>query len=208
MTTFFLDIKNDFVKLVENNKSIFVSGIVSIILGIVVGVACFNTNVNFYGILSASDYQIIRFIDGNVSSFDIFFNKVLEMFVLFAIITIFSLTIYTQLLNMLFLMYQTMVLTIIISVIAKVYGIAGILNIIFIILPTNMLWLSFILLLYLVLESRAREAHKYNQSFKMSVKESNVIKHIMLSLGCGCLICFVYSFIFPLILKCFSLIYY
>jgi|GEM_PF-4016098 len=206
MNRFFYDFGYNLKTHLKRSRIIIIFSCIFLILGIILGFFGANSNISFISILSKSDKLIFDYIKGTGSVVTVFFNKLGEFILLFALIYVFGLTIYTVFLNMLFIVYQAYVLTISVITLVEIYSINGLLNVIFLTIPLNLILFAVIILAITITTLRAYYAHKFNIAFATSFSQFKFMQKFALCFFAGILVCAVYSFVYPLLLKSFSLI--
>ncbi len=208
MSNFFLNFKDDFLNHIRKSKFIFIGLIICFFIGLILGIFGVYSGVSFNSILNPSDKQMFDFIAGTSSGVSIFFDKLLEFFLIFLVIFIFNLSYPSSFLSYAFVGYQSFLLVLTCSVIINLYNFVGILNVIIFILPVN---ICFFLLLFFVIsvaQIRAYEAKKYNLPFKESFRFAKFFNKYFLCFSIAIVICLIHSFIIPLLLKSFILFAY
>ncbi|MBQ7452966.1 MAG: hypothetical protein IJS68_01715 [Clostridia bacterium] len=172
------------------------------------GIFAILSGTSFSGVLRYSDKNILNYISGSASTVSIFLSKLFESVVCFLLIYIFCLSSATALLSYVFFGYQNFLLAISCSVIIDIYGFPGVLNVAILIIPINLAVIFVMALAISVARIRAMEAKKYNEPLSASFKMSGFYKKYLIVFLLMIVVCLIYSFIMPLLLKSFLLILY
>ena len=183
-------------------------GVIFLIFGIILGIVAANSKINFISVLSPSNKLIFDFIKGKGQPFDIFFQKLIETALLLLIIFLFGLSIFTFWLNYIFIAYQGFVFATACFNLIYLYGVAGILNVIFLAIPINAVMFLAIIGSASVCGGRAIAAQKFNQRFWLSFKTYKFFPKFIFCAVFGFFACFLFAFVLPLLLKNFLLIAY
>lgn len=208
MQNYFIRLLDDSLRFIKKYKFIIILSIFCFILGIVLGSFCVDNNISFLKILNSYNRILLDFIKGDVKPFTLFFNKTLEIVLIFSLIFLFSLSLYSCFLCFTFLIFQGLTLTLISATIIRAYSFGGILNVIFILTPLNIIWFCSIFIMISLSVARAYEAKKYNLTFSSSFKYFGYFKKFSICIVVALIIAAVYSFIIPLLLKSFVYVVY
>ncbi|MCR5553127.1 MAG: hypothetical protein K6F08_00015 [bacterium] len=208
MQNFFIRLGDEFLVFLKKYRLLIVFSFLCLLAGIVLGIFSVDNNSSFLKVLNSSNKILLELIRGDAEPFALFFSKLLESVLLFLLIFVFSLSIYSCFLCFLFIIYQGLTLAIISATIIRAYSFSGILNVIFVICPINILWFCVIVLAITLCVARAYEAKKYNLSFNVSFKYFEFFKKYVICFCFALIVVIVYSFIVPLLLKSFVYIVY
>ena len=208
MQNFFVRLTDDILTFLKKYRLLIIFLFLCLILGIVLGIFSVDNNSSFLKILNSSNKIMLELIRGDAKPFALFFSKLIEAALLFALIFVFSLSIYSCFLCFFFIVYQGLTLAIISATIIRAYSFSGILNVIFVICPINIIWFSVIVLAICLSVARAHEAKKFNLSFKASFKYFEYFKKYAVCFCFAVIVVLVYSFVVPLLLKSFAYVIY
>lgn len=208
MKGFFLNLYVDFSRFFRRSAWISILFGLSIILGIVFGIFAVNSGVSFNSVLNTNNKLIFEYMSGAAGSASIFFNKLLEFVFILALVFIFTLSIYSSFLAFLFVGYQAFLLVLVCSSIIGLYDFVGILNVIVVLIPSNILFFAVLYFLVGFSVLRAFDAHRFGLKLGVSVKYSNYLVSVVLCAICALIISFIFAFVLPALLKCFLLVAY
>ncbi|MBQ7579242.1 MAG: hypothetical protein IJT25_01780 [Clostridia bacterium] len=182
--------------------------ILSVIIGIVLGIFTIKSDISFSSMLSFSDKNLFAYINGTSNNMAIFFSKLIESVISFLLIYIFCLSAISSVLCFIFIGYQTFLLVLTIYSIISIYGFAGVLNSLLLILPINILLLLVFSLAISVGIARIVEAKKFHEPLSLSFKLNKFYIKYAICFLCMLILCIIYSFVLPLLVKSFLLYLY
>lgn len=209
MKGFFLNLKTDIDRFFKRSGWLMFIFVLAVMLGVLFGIFTISSDLSFSSILNLSDKLIFGYMSGTSSgSASIFFTKLLEFLFVFVLVFLFCLSIYSTFLAFLFVSYQAFLLVIVCSTIIGLYDFVGILNVILIIIPINLLFFALLFFVVSISTLRAFDAKRFNMNLGVSFKYSKYFQTLTLCVVLAIAISFVFAFILPLLLKCFLLIVY
>ncbi len=191
----------------DYSKQYFFSLIVTLI-GVIVGLILCFSDYSYISILNSSDKNMFDYITGQAEYSLIFKNNIKELLLCVCIIMVFNITKYTSFLSYLFIGYQMCLTIMSVGAIITIFGFAGILNVVLFILPINLANYLLLNILNSVCVKRCILAHKYKYGFISSFKENNTWLYIFMCLLALFVVCLIYSYILPLVVKSFVIIIY
>lgn len=179
---------------------------VSFFIGLVIGVILSFTNESFYELLSSNKKMVFSIMNGTIDYLS-FFWKVLFQF-LFPLLLLFVLNInyYIGQLSYLFVGGQSALMVISFSAIISSFGIFGIMNVVFLLVPINLLY--FLCLLYFGAVCRNRSKISKLDKNCLSGFDTDFLYKIAFGVLLIVVISFLASVIVPTIFKTFSFIIY
>lgn len=196
------DIKYHF----KNNFSYYLLIAIFALVGIAVGVYIALERYSYISLLNMSDKNMISYISGTANYSSIFYSHLLDILLAFSIVVLLSLNKYTCILGNIFLSYQMALIVLYVASIISLYGIAGILNCIFLILPINLANFCVLSFALGVGHERAKLQSDYKIKFGASFRENDYIFKIGLSFLTLIILCVINSFILPLFIKSFVVV--
>jgi len=189
-------------------KKQYIYTAITTIMAIIIGVIICLTDYNYVSILKDTDKVLMDYITANVEYGTVFVSKIKDILFCLILIFCFNLSIYTSIFSYLFVGYQMVMIVLSASAVISLFGFVGILIFIFYIIPLNIINYFFITLFNNVCVKRAEISQKYKTGFINSFKEYNICIYLVISLLGLFLVCFISSFIIPLIIKNFAIIIY
>lgn len=178
------------------------------ILAIAVGIYLAISGFSYSSLLTSADKNLFGYISGTAEYGSIFWSRFLSLLLCLVLIFCFNIVRETAFLNYIYLAYQMCLVVLSSSAIISLYGLSGILNVIFFVVPIN--FVNFALLSYVSVISMARAtyAKKYRVGFVSSFRECSYLKRFLISFLVFFVFCALYSFVLPLILKSFVVVNY
>ena len=179
---------------------------VSFFIGIVVGVVLSFTNESFYELLSSNKKMVFSIMNGTIDYLSLFW-KVLFQF-MFPLILLFVLNInyYIGKLSYLFIGGQSALMVISFSAIISSFGIFGIMNVVFILLPINLLY--FLCLLYFAVICRERSKVGLFDKNMLSGLDNDFFSRVAIAMLMTIVVSVFASVVVPTLFKTFSFIIY
>lgn len=192
----------------KNNKKGYIFSLLSVLIGIIVGLYLSFADYSYTSLLSSSDKNIFDYVTGSVSYSSVFYSRLLNNLLFILIIFVLNLTVFTSFLSLIFIGYQTCLIVLSCTAIISLYGFSGVLNVVLLVVPINVLNLVIILIMNSLCFKRAYNQNKYKLRFIDSFKEEDFLKQFFICLVISFILCFIYCFIVPLFIKSFVVINY
>ncbi|MBP3581688.1 MAG: hypothetical protein J6J33_02930 [Clostridia bacterium] len=189
-----------------NNKAYYIYFSMFFFIGIVVGIILSLTNESFYELLSSNKKMVFSIMNGTIDYLSLFWKLLFQFFVPMVILFALNLNFYLGKLSYIFVSYQALSMVVSFSAIIGSFGLFGIINILIILLPINILY--FLVLFYFgaVLRNRSKIARRSRFVFDGFDNE------FLLKMLFGLLVILVLSLfaglVLPVFLKTFSFIIY
>jgi len=158
--------------------------------------------VEFLDILKDDDGILFGLIRGDIDTIGLFWIKLLECCGILLILFLINISYYFNFLNYFLVAYQSILFGATCVSIISTYFVQGIFCVLLIV-PINIALFFIISNLIIILQGRAKFAHRYNIRFIDSVMYLNTIKRISICFICFIFICAIYSFVFGILLKSF-----
>lgn len=184
----------------RQNKISYILFAVALIIGLIIGLIISFTNDSYLNLLSSENKILYSIINGTANSADVFFDKFFVLIVPIILIFLTGLNYYLSLLSFIFIAYQSALLMLTSMAVVFTYGIKGFLNVIFIIVPLNLLYFIVLIFFSSVCLSRSKKANKL-KSFSYGLKEEFFIFSSVACILMVIFICFVGTIILPLFLR-------
>jgi len=185
---------------IKKHLLIYISFLVLFLVGVFFGVVIGLSSENFLKLLTSNNKILFSIINGTIGTGSLFWKKLIQLFLPMIIIFILNLNYYLGLLSYIIIAYQSGLLTLTIFAIVSTYGISGVLNVLFIILPINILYILVLIYFAVVCLIRSYNA-KRNKCFALNFKSNEFILSILIGFLCVLLITLVGTIIIPLFLK-------
>ncbi len=192
----------------KENAMLYVFAVVFALVGLAVGIYISLTGYKYTALLSPADKNMFGYITGTASYSSIFYSRLYDVLICVVIIFVLTLTSYTGILAYIFLGYQMALIVLSSAALITLYGITGILNVIFLVVPINIVNIVLFAFTLAIGLERANEQRRYKLGFVASFKETNYFFKLLLSAGALFVVCLVSSFVLPLFLKSFVVINY
>ena len=193
-------IKFDVKEYFKSNLSIYISFLIVFLVGIIFGIVNALSSENYLKILTKDNKILYSFINGSIKIGSVFGRYLWKLILPLFLIFVLGLNFYLSLFSYLIIGYQSSVLIMSIFAIISTYGLSGVLNVFFIVLPINLIYMAVLIIFATENLKRSYRANKL-KCFAIGYAEDKYIFSLALSIGCVILICLFGSVIIPLFLK-------
>jgi len=183
----------------RQNRGYYISFIVSFFVGLIIGIVVLFTTESYLNLLTTENKILFTYINGTANSFGIFSEKLLVFILPILLIFLLGLYYYTSLLSYVFLTYQTVLFVMSCGSLIRVYGLSGLLNVLLVTIPINLLYFVALVFFSVTCISRSKLALQ-NKRFSEGFDDVYFIKVIMTILYI-LIICFYATVVLPLFLK-------
>ena len=146
------------------------------ILGVVLGIVVAVSSDDYLAIINSSNKNLYSLINGTGDWLKIFWKQIKLFTAPIILILIFGLSYYTIWFGYVIIIYQSSLLILSSVALSKIYGISGLINVIFLIVPINLFNFGILCYLVVVCVSRSRWSFKhkdfkfgYNKNYFISV---------------------------------------
>lgn len=185
----------------KKNKSIYIFSSVVLILGFIIGIIISFTNINSDYILSLSNKNYMDFVKGTADLNSIFVENFKWVLIGNLICILFSFTIFTFSLALVYISYQSAILAITIVTIIKNFRFLGVLNSLFFILPFNLCIILGMSLLSSILYSFFKNNKKFGVTLFDTKEDKFIFIKLIIIFLVEVLVCFILSYFVPITLK-------
>lgn len=201
MKKFFSDLYSSFYDDIKSKKSIYIFSLLSIILGIVIGlILSFSYNDIDY-VLNLSNKNYNDYLNGTAELSLLFVNNFKWIIIGNLICMLLSICLFTYFLGLIYIAYQSSVLVMTIFSVISNFKFSGILNSILFILPFNLVIIICLLLNLTLLYSFFRDNRKNKLSLFNIQNDKFIFFKLIIVLLIEALTCLILSFIVPIMLK-------
>lgn len=183
----------------EKNKKTYLVLLLCLIFGILIGIFIAASKTSFLGLLNVKDKNIISLINGESLSSSEFWKNIFSFLMPLVLVLLFSLNYYLNTLSFIVFIYQSSLLFLTCLALIMTYGFLGLIKVLFIILPINILYFCLLAFFVVVCSNRAAVSQR-QKCFLVGFEKSFWIKIILCFLA-TILISIVSYFILPIILK-------
>lgn len=193
-------LKYDIKEYLKTHSIVYVSFLIVFLLGILIGVINSLSSDNYLKVLTKDNKILYSFINGSIKAGSVFWKYLWNLFLPLLLISLLGLNFYLSLLSYVLIAYQSSIFTMSIFAIISTYGFSGVLNVLFIIFPINIIY---ILTLVVFASENIIRSYQANKSkiFSYNYKSREFIFVTIISVCFVILICFVGLVIIPLFLK-------
>ncbi len=192
----------------NSSKGCFVIAGISCIIGIVIGIILAFGTRSYFNLLTNNNQTIIKYIAGSASLTELFWSRLFSTMLAIIILFICSLHYYSSFLGYCYLTYQSALLAIISKTIISFYGFSGVINFIFLLLPTNLVLLTLYILLFSIFVRRAKLTYRYKTNFCSSFLSDNFLLKSAVMLVIFIAVQIVFNLLLPLVIRAVYLINY
>ena len=192
----------------KKNYAVLIWVAVFCVVGIVIGLALVFGPKSYLNLLTAKNQNMLGYISGSASVFKLFWSRLFSSLFAMLIIFVFSLNYYTSFFSFFYFSYQSAVCTLVCGTLIGYQGFSAVLNTILLIVPSNLILLSLLALVFSVFFNRAKRQIKYKQGFANSFSQSNFWQLSLICVLAVIALNILISLVVPLLLKGIYLIYY
>lgn len=189
------DIKYHF----KQNRSAYISFLVCFLVGLIIGIIVLFTTESYVNLLTSENKILFTYINGTANSIEIFSEKLLIFLLPVLLIFLLGLYYYTSLLSFVFVIYQSALLVMSCGSLIRVYGLSGLLNVLLVTIPINLLYFVALIFFAVTCISRSKQA-LISKRFSEGFDEIFFIKVLMTILYIV-IISFYATVVLPLFLK-------
>ncbi len=193
---------------IRSNTFVFILSAICLIIGIIVGVILICGEKSYLGLLSTNNQTLFGYITGSANSFSLFYKRLFLGLLAILILFVCCLHYFSCFLAFAYMAYQSALCTLTIGSIVSLYGLSGIFNCIFLLVPANLVLFTLFIMFISVFYSRAKMQYKYKQNFIDSFKQSQFNIKLCLLLGVFLVVNIVLGLILPLIIKAIFIVIY
>lgn len=206
MNSFF--IKDEVEGHFKRNLIQYVISLIFIIVGIIIGVYFILTSISISSLLTTSNKTMIDFINGTANYREMFSSRFVDILICFLILFLFNFNYYTSFINYIFIGYQSSLCTIICGALITLYKVAGFINVIFFVVPINIINLAIMVVFNICGIEKCRVQKSLHIRFFQSFKENYYFYKVLICIVLSLVVCVIHSFILPLIVKSFIVVNY
>lgn len=178
----------------------YISFLVLLLVGVVFGVLIGLASDNYLKILNKENKVLYSIINGAFSSGSFFGKKLVQLIIPLIVIFLLNLNFYVGLLSYLIIAYQSGLLTLTIFAMVSVYRISGVLNVILIVVPINLVYLAIMIFFASACVARSRSAF-VAKNFTYGMKSTEFLSVIVISVILVFVLVFVSVIVLPFVLK-------
>ncbi len=142
----------------KQNSGFYFAFLVFVLIGLAVGIIIVCSGDGYIHALTSDSKVLYHFINGTANSSSIFWQKFIYFFIPLLLIFIMSLNFYVSLASFLVVAYQSSMLVISSAAIITLYGFSGVLNVLFLMMPINIIYISILISFAVFCLSRSKEA--------------------------------------------------
>lgn len=184
----------------RENKSYYIAFFMCLIFGIIVGMFVVFSSDTYLDLATSSDKVLFSIINGSSGVGELFWSQLLSFIFPMLIIFLLNLNFYLGLISYIVIAYQSMLFVMSMSSVISIYGISGILNAIFVMLPINLIYLCILIFFGVTCSRRSKEADRYKY-FAYGLGDDSFLLKIAIGLISVILLSVLATIIYPLILK-------
>lgn len=190
------DIKNHFKK----NGNFYFGFLGAILVGILIGITVIISSDSYVNVLSSSSKVLYSYINGTAHMGVIFWRNLVSFIVPMLLIFILNLNLFSGLISYIIVAYQSAMLLITSSALILIYGLSGVLNVLLILLPINMLYILALVYFSVVCLERGAVARAYKH-FAYGFNSSSFWLKILAAFVMVLIITLVASILYPIFIK-------
>lgn len=168
-------------------------------VGLVIGVVVIFSSDNYIKLLTTENKILYSYINGSAETAVLFWKKLILFFTPLVLIFLLGLNYYLSLLSYIFITYQSTLLILSCGAIIKTYGFSGFFNVLFITMPTNLIYFAVLMFYVATCVVRSKQALKVKM-FKSGFDEYFWIKTLIAAILVF-LLCLIICLVYPLFLK-------
>lgn len=193
-------IKFDIKEYFKKNLSLYISFFIVFIVGVVFGIINSLSSDNYLKILTKENKILYSFINGSIKVGSVFGKYLWKLILPIFLTFLLGLNFYLCLFSYLIIGYQSSVLIMSIFAMVSTYGLSGVLNVLFIMLPINLIYIMALIIFASENLKRSYRAIKLKK-FAIGYADDKYIFSLVVSILCVVIISLFGSIIIPLFLK-------
>ncbi len=182
------------------NSIWYVSFFITVIVGLLVGIIISLSSDSYLKILSSENKVLYNVINGTLTFGEQFWKRLMSGILPLVIIFLLSLNYYSGLLSFVYICYQSSLLSMCSSALISVYGLSGVLNVVLLVLPLNLLYLCVIIFYTTTCLSRSYFAKRYKQ-FSYNFNDHCFWIKILAGFFCILVLSLITAGVIPMIIK-------
>lgn len=184
----------------KKHSSKYISFIAVVLVGVVFGIVIAMSNDGYLKLLTKENKILYSVINGSAKTGSLFWKKLIQLLSPVLLIFLVNLNYYLSFLSYVIIAYQTSLLTMSIFAVVASYGVSGVLNVIFIMIPINALYI-FVLIYFSVVNLERIKVASRNKNFLFGIKDSCYLSQVICSIIGVVVIVFIGVMILPMFLK-------
>ena len=192
----------------KSNSTIYLFLGIVVVCGLLLGLYFSLTGYKYRSLLSGVDKNLFDYITGAASYSSIFYSRLINIILSFVVVFVLTLSIYTSILSLLYLAYQAALIVLSCAAIISLHGLSGVLNVLLLLLPVNIINLVVLSVFCVICVRRAKDQKDYKLKFFESFREQTFLIDAGICMAVAFVLCLIYSFILPLLLKSFVVVNY
>ena len=193
---------------ISSSKTIIFFACLASIIGVATGIVLVLGEKSYLGLLTSGDQNLLKYISGSASITSLMWHRMLSMLLCVLILFLCCLHYYSHFFAYFYLTYQSALTSIMCGTVISYYGFSGIINFIFLLLPANLVLICFYILTFSVFARRAKLQYRHKLGFGSSFTQEDFFTKLLLLTLCFAVICVVFNFIIPLIIKAVYFVVY
>ena len=191
----------------KRHSSIYVSFLIVFLVGVIFGVLNSLSSDSYLKLLTKDNKILYSIINGSSKMGSMFGKNIIKLYGPMILIFLLNLNFYLGLLSYVLIAYQSSMLTLSIFALVSMYGLSGVLNAIFIVVPINVIYI-FNLIFFSVTSLKRSKAALKNKNILYGLKNSEYLMPTTLSISITFLIIIIAVIILPMFLKTAIFIFY
>lgn len=191
----------------KRHSSIYISFLIVFLVGVIFGVLNSISSDSYLKLLTKENKILYSIINGSSKMGSMFGKNIIKLYGPMILIFLLNLNFYLGLLSYVLIAYQSSMLTLSIFALVSMYGLSGVLNAIFIVVPINVIYI-FNLIFFSVTSLKRSKAALKNKNVLYGFKNSEYLIPTTLSISITFLIIIIAVIILPMFLKTAIFIFY
>ena len=196
----------DIKRYIYSNRAYYIYFGMSFFIGLIVGIVLSLTNESFYELLSSNKKLVFSIMNGTADYLSIFWKCLFQVFIPLLILFLLSFNYYLGKLSYLFVLYQSASMVVSYSAIIGSFGFFGILNVLIIMIPVNLIY--FLCLFYFGTICRIRSVTIKNLNNILSGLDNEFFIKTVIAFIIIFLLSLFAGVLLPIFFKTFSFIIY
>ena len=147
----------------KENKTLYFMLFLCLIFGFVIGFVLAFSSTNFVQLLTSSNKSLYAMINGTADYMGLLWKKFFGFAFPVVLLVVLNLTYYISLFGYLFITYQSALFILSCAAVIKTYSVSGVLNVVFLMIPINIVFFAVLFFAEVICLNRAKLAFKVKQ---------------------------------------------
>lgn len=170
-----------------------------VILGLIIGILIVSSSSSYLSLLKSKDKVLYSLINGTASKSELFWSRFCDYLFPLVLLFLFGLNYYLSFASFIYVAYQSAIFVMSMAALVSMYKFSGIVSLIFIIIPINIIF--FLLMAYFVVTITnrayyAKRCGRFGSGFDLEFASKMIFSFLVVTL-----LSFISSFVLSIVIK-------